>query len=434
MPVANFLVDETFIDKSVSPTETGFKETVMALSDAAIRAAKPGKSNYRMSDERGLYLLVTAAGGKLWRFDYRHGIKPGTDKPHRLTLALGAYPEVTLKEVRERLDAARKLLAQGIDPCAERKAQKAAKLESAANTFAIVAHEWHQGWKSSVSPPVQSRIKSTLTRDILPAIGNMPITEVKARHILKVLRRLEARGLGDTVRKAKGCISQIMRYAIVTERIEYDPCPSLNKALKKTESKHMAALTDPVQVGEFMRAAEGYTEHSVARAAIMLAPLVFVRPGELRSARWEDIDLEKGEWRYIVTKTRTEHLVPLSRQAIVILRQLSKLTRKSDWVFSNKRRNRPMSHPTVNRALRAIGYDTKTEVTGHGFRATARTLLAEELGFPPEVIEHQLAHAVPDVLGTAYNRTKYLKQRQEMMQAWADYLDKLKGGEEVTPK
>ncbi|GHU30322.1 integrase [Betaproteobacteria bacterium] len=400
----------------------------MALSDAEIRAAKPAANNYRKADDRGLYLLVTVRGGKLWRFDYRHGFKPGTNKPHRLTLSLGTYPEVPLKEARLRRNEARKLLAQGIDPGTERRAWKTAKLKSAANTFAVVAREWYEGWKPGVSPSVQARIGSTLARDIIPVIGDMPIADVKATHVLRVLRRLEARGLGDTVRKAKGCISQIMCYAIVTERIEYDPSPSLNKALKKTESKHMAALTDPARVGEFIRAAETYTGSPVVRAAIMLMPLVFVRPGELRKARWKDIDLEKSEWRYIVTKTRTEHLVPLSRQAVTILRELFRLTCHSEWVFSNVRHNHPMSHPSFNRALQILGYDTKTEVTGHGFRATARTLLAEELGFPPEVIEHQLAHIVPDILGTAYNRTRYLKQRQEMMQVWADYLDKLKTG------
>ena len=398
----------------------------MALSDTAIRAAKPSANNYRIAGGRGLYLLVTTKGGKLWRFDYRHGIKPGADKPHRLTLALGTYPEVSLKDARARLDEARKLLAQGIDPGMERRARKAAKLENSANTFSAVAREWLEKWKPGVTPPVRFRTESTLTRDVIPFLGDMPIADVKAAHVLRVLRCVEARGLGDTVRKTKGCISQIMCHAIVTGRIEYDPCPSLNKALKKIESKHMAALVDPARVGEFLRAVEGYTGGRVVRAALMFMPLVFVRPGELRTARWEDIDLEKGEWRYIVSKTRAAHLVPLSRQAVAILSDLSRLTWKSEWVFPSMRRGRPMNNAAVNRALRTMGYDTRTEVTGHGFRATARTLLAEELEFPPEVIEHQLAHAVPDVLGTAYNRTKYLKQRQEMMQAWADYLDKIK--------
>ncbi|GHU17778.1 integrase [Betaproteobacteria bacterium] len=398
----------------------------MALSDTALRAAKPAPKDYRISDDRGLYLLVKAKGGKLWRFDYRHGFKPGTEKPRRLTLALGIYPDVSLKEARAQLNEARKLLAQGIDPGAKRKAQKAAELESAVNTFAAIAREWHEGWKTRVTPAVQTRIWSMLERDVIPFIGDIPIVNVKATQILGVLRRLEARGLTDSVRKTKSCISQVMCYAIATERIEYDPCPSLNKALKKIESGHMAALIDPASVGEFLHAAEGYTGSHVVRAALMLMPLVFVRPGELRSARWKDINLEKGEWRYFVTKTKTDHLVPLARQAVAILQELYKLTWNSDWVFPNVRRGRPMSDGTVNRALQTMGYNTKTEVTGHGFRATARTLLAEELGFDPLVIEHQLAHAVPDNLGNAYNRTTYLKQRQKMMQAWANYLDKLK--------
>jgi integrase len=251
--------------------------------------------------------------------------------------------------------------------------------------------------------------------------------------VLAVLRRIESRGVIDTAHRAKEHISMVMRYAIATGRAEHDPCPDLRGALAHLASRHMAAITDPVKVGELLRAIASYPGTPAVRAALAIAPLVFVRPGELRAARWADIDLEKAEWRYVTSKTKTEHLVPLASQALAILRDLQPVTGAGEYVFPNVRPGRPMSNMAINRALQTMGYDTKTEITGHGFRATARTLLAEELHFPPEVIEHQLAHRVPDTLGTAYNRTKFLKERKAMMQAWADYLDKLKVGAEVIP-
>jgi integrase len=252
--------------------------------------------------------------------------------------------------------------------------------------------------------------------------------------VLSVLRRIESRGALDTVQKAKESISQVMRYAIATgRREETDPCLSLRGALKPVTHKHMAAIIDPVGVGELLRAIGAFKGTYQVRAALALAPLVFVRPGELRTARWGDVDLEKAEWRYVVSKTKTEHLVPLATQAVAILRDLYPLTGRGEYLFPGRDPKQPISNATLNAALVRMGYDTKTEMTGHGFRAMARTLLAEELGFDPLVIEHQLAHAVPDTLGTAYNRTKYLPQRRAMMQAWADYLDKLKAGVEVIP-
>jgi integrase len=213
----------------------------------------------------------------------------------------------------------------------------------------------------------------------------------------------------------------------------HDPCASLRGAFQKGETKHYASILDPVEVGALLRALDSYTGLFSVRAALRLAPLVFVRPGELRAARWENIDLDKGIWRYFVTKTKTDHLVPLSRQAVAILRDLHSISGGGEYVFPGVKSGMPLSDATLNKALRGMGYNTQTEITGHGFRAMARTLLAEELGEIPEVIEHQLAHKVPDVLGTAYNRTKYLKQRQPMMQVWADYLDKLKAGADVIP-
>jgi integrase len=277
------------------------------------------------------------------------------------------------------------------------------------------------------------RTMKRLERDVFPVIGGLPILEVNAPKVLEVLRKMELRGVFDTVRKAKGDISQIICYAIATGRAEYDPCPSLNAALKKGDVKHMAAITDPVMVGELLRSIDAYRGSPEVMAALNLLPLVFVRPGELRAAKWADIDLDKAEWRYVASKTKTEHLVPLAKQAVAILRGLHPVSGHREFVFPGQASGRAISNATINRALQYMGYDTKTEMTGHGFRAMARTLLAEELHQKPEVIEHQLAHSVPDALGTAYSRTKYLKERREMMQAWADYLDKLKAGAEVIP-
>lgn len=268
---------------------------------------------------------------------------------------------------------------------------------------------------------------------MFPWLGDRPVAEVTPLVVLEVLRRIEKRGTLDTAHRAKGNISQIMRYAIATGRAERDPCPDLRGALPPARENNFPAITDPKAVGELLRAIDGFQGTFVVRCALLLAPLLFVRPGELRKAEWTGFDLDKAEWRYFVTKTKTEHSVPLARQAIAVLRELHALTGHGRYVFPGRDPQKPMSEAAVNAALRRMGYDTKTEITGHGFRAMARTILHEELHVKPEVIEHQLAHKVPDALGTAYNRTKFLKERQIMMQQWADYLDKLKAGAEVVP-
>ncbi|MDR0736152.1 MAG: integrase arm-type DNA-binding domain-containing protein [Zoogloeaceae bacterium] len=396
------------------------------LTDTVIKNAKPDDKPRKLADEKSLFLYITPSGGKLWRMQYRF---EGKQK----LLALGIYPEITLADARERRDAARKLLANGADPGAVKKAQKAAGRERAANSFEVVAREWFEMWKADKAESHSSKVIARLEKDIFPWLGGSPIVEITAPIVLEVLRRIEGRGVIETAHRAKENISQVMRYAIATGRAERDPCPDLRGALQVYRGKNFASITDPVEVGRLLRAIAGYPGTPAVCAALRLAPLVFVRPGELRAAKWADIDFERGEWRYLVTKTKTEHLVPLARQAAAILQGLHPLTGAGEWVFPNVRPGRPMSNATLNRALQTLGYDTKTEMTSHGFRAMARTLLAEELRFPPEVIEHQLAHSVPDALGTAYNRTKYLKDRREMMQAWADYLDKLKAGAEVIP-
>ena len=395
----------------------------MSLSDTAVRQAKPKEKTYKLTDADGMYLFVTPAGGKLWRMDYRFDGK-------RRTLALGGYPEITLAMARERRLEARRLLAQGVDPMAARRGEKSER----GNTFALVAEEWFAVWRGGKSASHADDVRGRLNKHLLPKLGSRPVAEINAPEVLAVLRGIEARGTIEAAKRAKTIVSQVMRYAIATgKRIERDPCPDLQGALLTSPERHMPTITDPASVAELLRAIEGYAAtprvSPVVAAALRLAPLVFVRPGELRRARWADIDLDGAAWRYTASKTRTEHEVPLSRQAADILSGLRPITGGEEFCFPGGRRGRPMSDAAINRALQTMGYDTKTEITGHGFRAMARTMLAERLHFPPEVIEHQLAHRVPDTLGAAYNRTKYLSQRREMMQAWADYLDILRTGD-----
>jgi integrase len=397
----------------------------MPLTDATIKNARPAGKPVRLFDGGGLYLEVSPAGGRLWRLKYRFD---GREK----RLAVGQYPEVSLKEARERRSEAKRLLTNvGISLSEVKRAQKAAKQARAANSFEVIAREWFAAWKTNRAESHYSKVIARLEKDVFPWLGGKAIAEITAPDVLAVMRRIESRGTLDTAHRAGGECSQIFRYAIATGRATYNPVPDLRGALPPISKKHFPAITDPVRVGELLRAIDAFKGTYPVRAALALAPLVFTRPGDLRAARWADSDLGAGEWKYLVPKTKTEHLVPLARQAVGILEELHPLTGAGEYVFPGRDPKQPISNATLNAALTRLGYDTKTEMTGHGFRAMARTLLAEELGFDPLVIEHQLAHAVPDALGQAYNRTRYLKQRKEMMQAWADYLDKLKIGAEV---
>ena len=391
----------------------------MKLTDINIKKAKKREKSYKISDGGGLYIQIEPTGGKLWRYKYRFH---GKEK----LLALGKYPDVSLQEARKRHSEAREQLAQGIDPSVVKKARKAAGAERAANSFEVIAQEWFDTWKGNKSESHYSKIIASLKKDVFPYIGNRPIAEISAPEVLSVLRRIESRGVCETAHRAMGNISQVMRYAISTGRANRDPCPDLRGALKSATVKHMPTLADPVKVAELLRSIDGYNGGHIVRAALRFAPLVFVRPGELRAAKWADIDFDRAEWRFVTSKTKTEHLVPLSRQSLEILKDLHLLTSGGEFVFPNVRPGRPISDATMNRALQTMGYDTANDICPHGFRAMARTLLAERLGFRAEVIEHQLAHKVPDVLGTAYNRTKFLDDRRVMMQRWADYLDDLK--------
>lgn len=398
----------------------------MALTDLAVRNAKPTGKLYRLFDERGMYLEISAAGGKWWRFKYRFG---GKEK----RLSLGVYPDVGLKDARERRDAARKLVANGIDPGEHKRAMKAATLERGTNSFEVVAREWFvrqkPGWAESHAEKVLQRLE----KDVFPWLGKRPIAEITAPELLAVIRRIEDRGARDTAHRAMQNCGQVFRYGVATGRALRDPTADLRGVLPPVRHENFASITDPAKVAELLRAIDAFRGTFVVKCALQLAPLLFVRPGELRKAEWSGFDLDKAEWRYFVTKTKTEHLVPLSTQAVTILLELHALTGHRPHVFPGRDPKKPMSEAAINAALRRMGYDTKTEITGHGFRAMARTILHEELRFKPEVIEHQLAHKVPDALGTAYNRTKFIADRISMMQAWADYLDSLKAGRRDVP-
>ena len=394
----------------------------MPLTDTAVRNAKPGAKPIKLFDERGLFLIVTPSGGKWWRLKYRF------DNKEKL-LSLGVYPDVSLKAARKRRDELRTLLANGIDPGVHRKVMEAAHTDRAANSFEIIAREWFAKHSPNWAPSHSDKIIKRLERDIFPWSGGRPIAEINAQEILVSLRRVEARGALETAHRAQQNCGQVFRYAVATGRALRDPCGDLRGALPPVKGEHFAAITEPAAVGELLRAIDGFRGTFIVQCALRLAPLFFVRPGELRKAEWAHLDLDNAEWRYIASKTKAEHLVPLASQAVAILRELHAQTGHGRYVFPGRDPQKSMSEAAINAALRRLGYDTKTEITGHGFRAMARTILHEAIGIAPEIIEHQLAHRVPDSLGTAYNRTKFIKERCAMMQQWADYLEGLaKGG------
>lgn len=396
----------------------------MPLTDTAIRNAKPAEKPVKMYDERGLFLIVTSAGGKWWRFRYSFS---GKEK----LLSLGIYPDVSLKEAREKRNVARKLITQGIDPGVHRKATKEVQAALTENCFEPICRKWLAQRKGTVETAQHVKTLARMENDVFPWLGAKPIGEISSPDVLSVLRRIDERGARYTAHRVRSEISRAFRYAIANGLAERDPCPDLKGAIPAPKAEHFAAITTPNEVAELLRAIDGFRGTFVVKSALQLAPLLFVRPGELRRAEWAGFDLDRAEWRYLVTKTKTEHLVPLAPQAVAILRELYALTARWRYVFPGRDPHKAMSEAAINAALRRMGYDTKTEITGHGFRAMARTILHEELHIKPEVIEHQLAHAVPDALGGAYNRTKFLQARRTMMHQWADYLEKLKAGAEV---
>lgn len=392
------------------------------LSDTALKQAKPKEKNYKLNDERGLYVLVSKTGGKRFRFDYKFNLK-------RKTLALGIYPDVSLANARLARDKARQQLANGIDPSETKRAEKEARYGNAINTFEVIAREWVSTHLMSKSEQNAKRSLRRFELYLFPRFGSKPIADIEPPEVLSAIRVIQNLNKTDTAKRTLQTAGQVWRYAVQTGRVIRDVTADLKGAIPSSRVKHMAAFTDPKDIAALLRAIDGFTGTLTVQTALKLAPLVFVRPGELRKAKWADIDLNLAEWKYTVTKTNTEHIVPLSRQAVAILKEIQPFSGAGEFVFINGHNSKEaMSDAAVNAALRRMGYDTKTEITGHGFRATARTLLHERLGIDPNIIEHQLAHRVPDVLGGAYNRTRFLEQRKEMMQKWADYLDELKGG------
>lgn len=399
------------------------------LTPSAVANAKPQAKPYKLTDERGMYLLVKPDGGRLWRFDYR---RPETRK--RNTLSLGAFPDVSLRKARDKRDEARTLLADGIDPGSQRKAVKAAGEERAANSFAAVAEEWLGKQSARMAPATLEKARWTFNDLLFPWIGTRPIAEIDAPELLKLLRRIEERGANETAHRTKQRAGQVFRYAIATARAKHDPTADLRGALAPVVSTSRAAITDPAKVGELLRAIDGYSGSLIVRCALKLAPLAFVRPGELRKAEWLEFDLDAAVWRIPAgkMKMREEHIVPLPVQAVAILRELQPLTGRGQYLFTSRRsKARMMSENTVNAALRTMGFDKDT-MTGHGFRAMASTRL-NEMGWAPDVIERQLAHAERNKVRAAYNRAQYLDERTRMMQAWANYLDGLRSGAVVVP-
>lgn len=396
----------------------------MPLTHTAITKAKPTGKTQRLFDGGGLYLEVSPKGGKWWRLKYRHG---GKEK----RLSLGTFPDTSLAEARERRDAARKLLGSGIDPGAQRKATKAAAEEHSANSFEVVAREWHAKRSATWVDLHASRIMLRLENDIFPWLGNRPIADITAKEFLLTVNRIVDRGAVESAHRVLQNCGQVLRYAISTGRTDRNPIADLRGALPPVKPKNLAAITDPAAIGGLLRAIDGYQGTFITKCALRLAPLVFVRPGELRHAEWKEFNLDKAEWNIPAEKMkmRLPHLVPLAPQAIEILRDLYPLTGTDKYLFPSARSSkRPMSNNAVLSALRRMGFASE-EMSGHGFRAMARTVLDEVLHFRPEYIEHQLAHAVRDPNGRAYNRTAHQAERYKMMVAWANYLDGLKSGD-----
>ena len=391
------------------------------LTEVKIRALKPRARLYRVADAGGLCIEVPPTGSKLWRFRYRHNGKARM-------LSFDAWPAVSLADARERRDDARKLLAQGIDPSAARRAAK----DADALTFEAIAREWLA--RQDLASATANKHRWLLERHILPVLGAKPIITITAADVLALLQGLESRGLLETAGRARSQVSAVFRHAVATLRAPGDPTVALRGAIKSPRVTHHAAVTDPRKLGELLRALHGYGGGFVVACALKLAPLVFVRPGELRHAEWNEIGLDAATWSIPAgkMKMREAHIVPLSTQAVAILRELHALTGRGRYVFPSPRTaQRPMSENAVTAALRSLGYDGDT-MTAHGFRTTASTLLHEQ-GYPSDVIERQLAHKEANAVKDAYNRAQHLPERRTMMQAWADYCDALRIGADVVP-
>lgn len=395
------------------------------LTEATVKAAKPSTSPRKLYDEKGLFLFVPLTGARLWRLKYRlHGKEK--------LLSLGAYPDVSLKRAREKRDDARKLLADGIDPAAKKQAER----QASAETFAALAHEYLDTKRTALSPKTLAKAQWLLADWLGKHIGSIPIRQLTAADILAVCRRIEAKGKHESAHRARALAGRVMRYGVATGRCDRDPCADLRGALTPVRTKNHAAITEPAKLGELLRAIDGYQGQPSAAFALKIAPYVFARPGELRAAEWAEFDLEGKEpqWRIPAgrMKMREQHIVPLARQVVALLKELQPLTGDGRLLFPSLRSSqRPISDNTINAALRRLGISSE-EHTGHGFRSTASTMLNEQ-GWHPDLIELQLAHAERNKVRAAYNRAERLAERRKMMQAWADYLDGLRAGGQVVP-
>ena len=402
----------------------------MTLTAQKAKSAKPRESSYKLSDEKGMYLLIHTNGSKYWRMDYRLGGK-------RKTYSLGVFPEVSLAEARDDRDEARKLIKKGTDPSHSKRMDKLAL--SGADTFKSVALEWYGNKMTDKSDRHRQRAMSILKHDLFPKLGSRPINDIAAPELLAALRKIESRGASDIAHRAKSTAGQIFRYAIASGMCERDVSADLKGALKdKPKTEHRAAITDPIELGELMNSIDGYDGTPVVCAALKLSALLFQRPGEIRHMEWGEINWEDELWSIPAAKMKMDrdHMVPLSRQSIEVLKDINRITGSGIYVFPSQRgQSRPLSNNGVRTALRTMGYDNKA-MSAHGFRATARTILDEVHHVRVDYIEHQLEHAVKDATGRAYNRTKFLPERKQMMQRWADYLDELRihvGNNNIVP-
>jgi len=397
----------------------------MALTDIQIRNAKPLDKQYKLADSGGLFMLVHPNGSKYWRFKYRF---LGKEK----TLSIGVYPYLSLADARESRDLAKKSLAKNIDPGELKQIQKTDAKKEASNTFEVVAREWHEKNKVKWVEKNAKRNLSMLERHVFPFIGRVSISKVRPADLLSAIKKIEDRGNAETAHRTLQICGQVFRYAIATDRATTDLSVVLRGSLGPLVVKHHASITDPNKLGEFLRDIYNYDGAYLTQQALKLAPLVFVRPGELRHAEWSEIDLEKSEWAISAEKMkmRTKHIIPLSKQAIAIFKDLKNHTGHLQYVFTSVTSvKRPMSENTINMALRRMDYDN-TEVTGHGFRSTASTILHEQ-GWPHDAIERQLAHSDRNKVSAAYNYAEHLPKRKEMMQHWADYLDAIRTGAKI---
>lgn len=397
------------------------------LNDLNIRKAKPKEKAYKLFDGGGLYVEVKPSGSKLWRLKFQLAGKESRT-------SLGAYPVVSITQARKLRDEAKAELHAGRSPVLAKKARKAEALALTEHTFGAVFERWYKSQKADWAEKYATKLHAMMEKNVIPWLGKKPIVSIEPPDVLKVVRRIEENGYNETAHRALQRTGQVMKFAVSEGILQRDPTADIKGALASSTTKHMPSVTDPDAVSKLICRFTEFNGTTTVRCALNLAPLVFTRPGELRKAKWVDIDLEEGVWSIPAgaMKMREPHVVPLSRQAKAILEEMKPLSGHLEYVFPGARDpNKAMSEAAVNVALRRLGIDTKTELTGHGFRAMARTILHERLGFDPDWIEAQLAHKTPGSLGEAYNRTRFIKQRAPMMQAWADYLDKLKAGESV---